>query len=127
MVAEGYLQHFVPRFDPWTRKTLQLLADSAPPHAGTIAVPACGPGRCAPGAVASHRHPPAARRRWVPPSLHTANPPPRNCLPAGQELPLLAAAFPRHRIMGIDLAEGMAELARQLVARSGLGDRVEVR
>ena len=58
---------------------------------------------------------------------YTVHPSSLTCLPAGQELPLLAAAFPWHRIVGIDLAEGMAELARQLVARSGLGDRVEVR
>ncbi|KAL4440261.1 hypothetical protein ABPG75_003262 [Micractinium tetrahymenae] len=45
----------------------------------------------------------------------------------GQELPLLAAAFPRHRIVGIDLAEGMVEVARRLVAERGLADRVEVR
>ncbi|KAL4427344.1 hypothetical protein ABPG77_003253 [Micractinium sp. CCAP 211/92] len=45
----------------------------------------------------------------------------------GQELPLLAAAFPAHRIVGIDLAEGMVEVARRLVAEQGLADRVEVR
>ncbi|PRW39171.1 Methyltransferase type 11 [Chlorella sorokiniana] len=45
----------------------------------------------------------------------------------GQELPLLAAAFPRHRIVGIDLSEGMAALARQLVQQQGLEGRVEVR
>jgi hypothetical protein len=58
MVADGYLQHFVPRFAPWTRQTLQLLADSAPPHAGTIAVPACGPGGCPRGRLPPARLPP---------------------------------------------------------------------
>lgn len=46
---------------------------------------------------------------------------------AGQELPLLAAAFPAHRIVGIDLAKGMVEVARRLVAERGLAGRVEVR
>lgn len=46
---------------------------------------------------------------------------------AGQELPLVAAAFPQHRVVGLDLAEGMVELARALVARRGLSHRVEVR
>ncbi|PSC67659.1 methyltransferase type 11 isoform A [Micractinium conductrix] len=45
----------------------------------------------------------------------------------GQELPLLAAAFPQHHILGVDLAEGMVGLAQQLVQREGLGGRVEVR
>lgn len=45
----------------------------------------------------------------------------------GQELPLLAVAFPRHRIVGVDLAEGMVEVARRLVAERGLAGRVEVR
>lgn len=39
----------------------------------------------------------------------------------------MAAAFPRHRVVGIDLAEGMVEMARQLVDSQGLGTRVEVR
>ena len=131
MVAEGYQQQFVPRFAPWTRQTLQLLAERTPPRAGTIAVPACGPGTCALCAAANHRRPLhwAAPTPRCPAALCTPahTPPSLNCLPAGQELALLAAGFPRHRIVGIDLAEGMVELARQLVARSGLGDRVEVR
>ncbi|KAI7837870.1 hypothetical protein COHA_008357 [Chlorella ohadii] len=45
----------------------------------------------------------------------------------GQELPLLAAAFPCHRIVGVDLSEGMAALARQLVQQQGLQGQVEVR
>lgn len=49
------------------------------------------------------------------------------CCGPGQELPLVAAAFPRHRVVGIDLAEGMVEMARQLVDSQGLGTRVEVR
>lgn len=53
--------------------------------------------------------------------------PPQSTTAAGQELPLLAAAFPRHRIVGVDLSEGMVELARQLVEGEGLADRVEVR
>lgn len=39
----------------------------------------------------------------------------------------MAAAFPRHRIVGIDLSEGMAVLARQLVQQQGLEGRVEIR
>lgn len=45
----------------------------------------------------------------------------------GQELPLLAAAFPHSRIIGIDLADGMVAVAQKLVAAQGLADRVEVR
>ncbi|EFN52919.1 hypothetical protein CHLNCDRAFT_138504 [Chlorella variabilis] len=48
------------------------------------------------------------------------------CCGPGQELPLVAAAFPRHRVVGIDLAEGMVEMARQLVDSQGLGTRVEM-
>ena len=46
---------------------------------------------------------------------------------AGQELPLLAAAFPLHRLVGIDLAPGMVTLAQDLVREQGLEDRVTVR
>lgn len=39
----------------------------------------------------------------------------------------MAAAFPRHRIVGIDLSEGMAVLAGKLVQQQGLEGQVEVR
>ncbi len=59
-------------------------------------------------------------------SVLTASPPLLRLSP-GQELPLLAAAFPWHRIVGVDLSEGMAALARQLVQQQGLQGQVEVR
>lgn len=129
-VAAAYSQHFVPRFMPWTRQALQLFADAKPPARGTIAVPACGPGallapcgfaivRCSCGLELCS---PSSRCLHLP--LHPRRLP--RCA-AGQELPLLAAAFPQHRIVGIDLSEGMVGLARQLVEREGLASRVEVR
>ena len=43
-----------------------------------------------------------------------------NCLCAGQEFPLLAAAFPEHDVVGIDLAQGMVDLAEQVIKEKGL-------
>ena len=43
-----------------------------------------------------------------------------NCRYAGQEFPLLAAAFPEHDIVGIDLAQGMVDLAEQVIKEKGL-------
>ena len=45
----------------------------------------------------------------------------------GQELVLLAAAFPRCRIVGLDLSAGMCQLAAELVQERGLQGQVEVR
>ena len=41
--------------------------------------------------------------------------------PAGQELELLADRLPeQHRIVGVDLSEGMVRLAQQRIERRGL-------
>ena len=40
---------------------------------------------------------------------------------AGQELVWLAEALPERRICGIDLAEGMVDVARRRVQAAGLG------
>ncbi len=45
-VAEGYRSNFVHRFAPWTQDTLRAFVQAgASLPGGTIAVPACGPGR----------------------------------------------------------------------------------
>ncbi|KDD72762.1 hypothetical protein H632_c2930p0 [Helicosporidium sp. ATCC 50920] len=44
----------------------------------------------------------------------------------GQEIPLLAARFPSHKIVGIDLAEGMIERAQKVVDSHNLGSRVKL-
>lgn len=122
-VASGYQEKFSGRFQPWMDDTLRLFAASSPPAAGTIAVPACGPGALHGSAGL------AGVRLALLPTVVTnivlpaRSQPPAGC--AGQELPLLAAAFPQHRIVGVDLSEGMVQLARQLVQRQGLAGRVE--
>lgn len=156
MVAEGYDKSFSSRFAPWQRDAIAELQAALPANdSGTIAVPACGPGArgCHPPAPQPHGFKRlVTQSAALPPYLEawpalvctpwpgTGLPSgsvnrlialpasvPAGACPAGQELPLLAAAFPRHRIVGMDLAEGMVEVARRLVAERGLAGRVEVR
>lgn len=144
-VAEGYRSNFVHRFAPWTQDSLRAFvqAGASLPESGAIAVPACGPGKmvctsagwlmkftaytgltgCTDKVVSSCR----ALQCVLKAAGRQPSAPAACRCPPGQELPLLAAAFPRHRIMGIDLSEGMVTLARQLVQQQGLEGRVEVR
>ena len=89
---------------PWTQHTLKHFSTQKLP-AGSILVPACGPGKSSVPNGCMH-----ARSNL--PGMHIF---------AGHELLMLAKSFPDDRqIIGVDLAEGMVDLANARCAEAGV-------